>query len=451
MRILAALLATFLFLHGAAGIAQEQTLTLQQAIDLALQKNLSVVQSQNNLDAAESQSRAAMGQYLPSLDASGSWRRTQTDQSGYRGVIQGTPVDFPASSETNGSVGAGLSAGLTVFDFLGREGNVSAANAREASAKLGVVRTRQAIVYQTASEYLNVLRTEKLVVVTEENLKRDKRQLERITESNRVGALSLADVYRQQSQVASDELSVISATNNHLKAKVDLLALIGLDGRQDYKVVDATLPTTIDSLEMQQLRNDFRGRGGLGVLQDRAIQARPDFMAAMEQVNAADGSVTSAYSGYYPAIGAFGGYNLNGEKFENLSDNKSLNWGLNVRWNLFDGFLREQQIQTAEVSKRNAEIAKAQTERDVTVEVRKAVLDLDAAMKALQVTEQALVSAAEDRKIAEERYNLGAGTLLDLLVGNANYVNAEANRVNSVYSYLTAKYNLEFALGERKY
>ena len=448
MRILAALLATFFFLHGAAGIAQEQTLTLQQAIDLALQYNLSVVQSQNNADAAESQARAAMGQYLPSLDASGSWRRTQTDQAGYRGVIQGTPVDFPASSETNGSVSAGLSAGLTVFDFLGREGSVSAANAREASAKLGVVRTRQAIVYQTASEYLNVLRTEKLVAVAEENLKRDQRQLERIVESNRVGALSLADVYRQQSQVASDELSVISATNNHLKSKADLLALIGLDGRQEYKLADSTLPTTIDSLEMLRLRSDFKG---LGVLQERAIQARPDFKAAIEGVNAADGSVTSAYSGYYPAIGAFGGYNLNGGKISNLADNKSLSWGLSLRWNLFDGFLREQQIQTAEASRRNAEITKAQTERDVTVEVKKAVLDLDAAMKSLQVTDKALVSALEDRKIAEERYNLGAGTLLDLLVANASYVNAEANKVNAVYGYLTAKYNLEFALGERKY
>jgi outer membrane protein len=448
MRILAALLATFLILHGAAGIAQEQSLTLQQAIDLALQNNLSVVQSLNNLDAAESQSLAAMGQYLPSLDATGSWRRTQTDQAGYRGVIQGTPVDFPASSETNGSVGAGLSAGLTVFDFLGREGSVSAANAREASAKLGVVRTRQAIVYQTVSDYLNVLRTEKLVAVAEENLKRDQRQLERIVESNRVGALSLADVYRQQSQVASDELSVISATNNHLKSKADLLALIGLDARQEYRIVDASLPVTIDSLEMRQLRSDFKG---LGVLQDRAMQARPDFKAAVEQVNAADGSVTSAYSGYYPAIGAFGGYNLNGEKFSNLSDNKSLSWGLNVRWNIFDGFLREQQVQTAEASKRNAEITRAQTERDVTVEVKKAVLDLDAAMKSLQVTDKALVSAAEDRKIAEERYNLGAGTLLDLLVANASYVNAEANKVNAVYGYLTSKHNLEFALGEREY
>ena len=448
MRILPALLATFLFLHGAAGIAQEQTLTLQQAIDLALNNNLNVVQSQNNLDAVESQARAAKGQYLPSLDASGTWRRTQTDQAGYRGVIQGTPVTVPASSETRGTVSAGLSAGLTVFDFLGREGSVSAANARAASAEHGVVRTRQAVVNQVVSEYLNVFRTEKLVTVTEENLKRDRRQLERIVESNRVGALSLADVYRQQSQVANDELSVISATNNHLKSKADLLALVGLDGRQDYRVADATLPTTIDTLEIRQLRSDFKG---LGVLQDRAIQARPDFKAAQETVNAADGSVTSAYSGYYPAIGAFGGYSLDGEKVNGLTDNRSLSWGINVRWNLFDGFLREQQIQTAEASKRNAEIALAQTERDVTVEVRKAVLDLDAAMKALQVTDQAVVSAAEDRKIAEERYNLGAGTLLDLLVGNANYVNAEANRVNAVYSYLTAKYNLEFALGERKY
>jgi outer membrane protein len=448
MRILAALCALFLILNGATGISQEHSLTLQQAIDIALQNNLNVVQSQNDMDAAQSQARAAKGQYLPSISANGGWQRTQTDQSGYVDILQGIPITVPESHITGNRFNAGLSAGMTVFDFFGREGSITAATSRAVAAEHGVVRTRQAVVFQVVSQYLNVYRSERLVKVAEENLKRDQRQLERITESNRVGALSLADVYRQQSQVASDELSVIGATNNYLKAKADVLALIGLDGRVDYKFADATLPADIDSLEMRQLREGFKG---IGSLQDRAIKARPDFKAALENYNAADGSVTSAYSGYYPDISAFGSFGMGAQEFGDLGDNRNLSWGVNLRWNIFDGFLREQQIESAKASRRNAEIQRAQTERDVTVEVRKAVLDLDAAMKSLDVSDRAMVSAREDRKIAEERYNLGAGTLLDLLVASASFVNAEANKVNAVYGYLTAKYNVEFALGERVY
>ncbi|MCK5572296.1 MAG: TolC family protein, partial [Bacteroidetes bacterium] len=166
---------------------------------------------------------------------------------------------------------------------------------------------------------------------------------------------------------------------------------------------------------------------------------------------ASEEGVSAARSGYWPTLGAFLSGSLSNPEIDRITDNKNLQWGVNFRWNLFDQFRTNEGIQNAIARKRNAEIALVQAERDIGVEVKKAMLDLEASSKSVEVSRKGLVAAQEDYKIAEERYNLGAGTLLDLLVANASLVNAQVVLVNSVTTYIFSKFKVEYALGERTY
>ncbi|MBM2839531.1 MAG: hypothetical protein HW412_59 [Bacteroidetes bacterium] len=439
---------TIAILQAALAYGQVKTLTLDQARQTALERNLDVAQAQNNIESAQASVLAATGNYLPTLSASASWNRSQTEAKGQYFNPATQTLITSVGRTTGSSIRTGIDANYTIFDGFAREGTMKQASSNAVSREQTAARTRQSIVFQVESAYLNVLRNEQLVKVSEENLKRDNRQLERITESNRVGALSLADVYRQQSQSAADELNVITAQNNYDKSKADLVALIGLDVSEEYTIADPSVSTEIAQSELESTMNPYKN---FKELSERAIAKRPDYQAATESFNAADAGVTSARSGYLPLISANAGYGLNGNQFSTLSDTKSLNWGLSLRWNILDGFGTNQALQAAQVQRRNADLSLEQTQRSINVEIKKALLDLDAARKLYEVSLKGLVSSTQDYRIAEERYNLGAGTLLDLLTANANLVNAQANKVNASYNYVTSKRNVEYALGERSY
>ncbi len=431
------------FLYG-----QSINLTLDQAKEAALAHNISIIQADANIGSAQAAVTSAYGGYVPSLSATGTWGRDQVTQGAHNAVFGGASVPIGASRSTTNSFYSGISANVTLFDGFNRQGLVGQATSRSVSTEQTAVRTRQTTVFQVESAYLNILRNEQLVKVADENLKRDNRQLERITESARVGASAQADVYRQQSTVAADEFLLIQAQATFDKSKADIVDLIGLDVAGEYTFNDPSISLTITPAELDStasLYANFRN------LQQRSLASRPDYKSALESYNGAVSSVTSAKSSYWPSLSASAGYALSSDELATLKDNRNLNWGLSIRWTLFDGFATNAAVQSAVAGRRIAEIGLTQSERDIYAQLRKALLDFEAARKQYEVSQKGVKSATEDRKIAEEKYNLGAGTLLDLLTANAGLVQAQVNLVNSVYNYITAKKNVEYTIGERAY
>jgi outer membrane protein len=428
---------------------QGRVLTLKEAIATALERNLNVQQAANNVDAARSSQMAAYGSYLPTASASAGWsRREQIGPSTTSVLPDGTVLQTGGSKIDPGYYSAGVNLGYTIFDGLNREGSLGRSMSQLAAAEMTFGRTKQQIVFSVESAYLGVLRNEQFVKVNKQNLERDRRQLERITEQNKVGAVSIGDVYRQQSLVATDEFNLISAENSFNKSKADLLSLIGLDVSQDCTIEDAETGSQLSQMEASPV---FTAAPLFDDVRKNALAFRPDYKSAAENLKSADNSVMSAWGRYLPRASASAGYSTGSTEFSLMGSNRSYSWGVSLSWTLFDGFATNQAIQSARAQQRNAELSLQQTERNINVEVKKALLDLEAAQKQYEASAKSLVSATQDRRVAEEKYNLGSGTLVDMQIANATFVNAEANKINAAYNFMTAQRNLEYTTGARSY
>ena len=129
-----------------------------------------------------------------------------------------------------------------MFDGLSNYATLSKSKNDLEAGKLSIERLKQDIVFQTISFYYDVITSQQLLKVSEENLIQNQKNLETIIERNKLGSVTLADVYAQQVQAGNAELDVIKSNNTLAIAKSNLLSYLGLDVMQEFKFTESLTP-----------------------------------------------------------------------------------------------------------------------------------------------------------------------------------------------------------------
>ncbi|RKY93349.1 MAG: hypothetical protein DRQ01_04950, partial [Ignavibacteriae bacterium] len=438
MRII--VITLFLIIVSTTSFAQQQ-LTLKDAIRIALHKNSTLQKTQNNLETFESGVQSAWGNFLPTLSAGANWSWSRSDVDGLLiQTISGVPI-VSVSTESR-DYNAGFSSGWTLFDGLSNFATLSQSENNLESAKLSLDRLKQDIIFQTMFFYYDVINAMKLLEVKQDDLKWNEENLETIRERNKLGAATLADVYQQEVATGNAELQIIKTNNRMESAENDLLYYLGLDVLEDYKFSDVLTEDELKILNTD-FTEDFEDITGLV---NQALKQRMDYKSAELNLESSMDGITIARSGHLPSLSARGSVTWLGSKISELDNSRRFSVGLSLNIPIFLGWSVSNRVQFAEVDAMNSEIELSDLERNIKRELRSTFLDLQAALKGLNVSENNVAAAGENLKIEEERYSLGSGKLLDVLIANSQYTTALTDLINAQFAYIVLSEQLKYNL-----
>lgn len=443
-RSASALLAALCFSTGlyAQEAGASRVFTLAESLRLAEENNLDIKSAETSLLPAKAGVTQAFGAFLPSVNFNlGYQRRLNDDASTIN--INGQIIPNPSPTPPN-SYSMNATANLVVFNGFAREATYNQTKSNLAAVDNNVQYTRSNVLANVRGQYLSILRNQQIVQTHQEDLKLAQQELERIKAQYEVGRLPITSVYSQQADIGAKELAAVQAENQLMIAKSTLLTTLGLHPGTPSDFRSSDIPDTLTSADIAEFRTRI---GAFETAVTKAYDNRLDLRASTKRLEAAESGLTASRSGYLPTVSASGGWTWGNTEFSDFGQYGRTFIGLNLSVPIFENFQTNYQIQNATAEYQRNTIEQEQLRQRIASELQQAYLTLEAAEKELDITQRTLLSAEQNFMSASERFRVGAANILDYSTANTQYVNARINRINAVYNYLAARYQVEFSMG----
>jgi outer membrane protein len=410
--------------------AQDRVVTLADAIKLAERTQPSMVQAQGDVRTAAAQRRNAWGTFLPSLSASSSASEFFSEGTSRVDPITG---QLTTGNSTNRSVSTSLSASVDLFTGFRRGAELQAAKAGQVQADASLVDTRFQQALATTNVFFDALSAAQLVGVREASVRRAEEQLKVAVSKLHAGSATRSDSLRSLVTLGTARLNLIEARTDLATAEANLARQIGDVGRIR-AADDSSFHRVLTTIDPVGLRNEAESRS-------------PRIQTAVATASVARANVRASRSAYWPSLtlGANNGWNASRNNDYDFLNQRGVS--LQLSWQLFNRFDRELAIAQREASFDVAQATAEDERRAVQAELTARLAELDAAHSKIDITVTSVAAATEDLRVQQERYRLGASTIVDVLTSQEALNQAEVDVVNARFDYLRAKAQLDALIG----
>jgi len=414
--------------------------SLNECIQLAEKHNATLIAAKETYKVAKSNVWTAWGRLLPSLDSRLGYSHSETwsPGGGYWNPVTQQIETVPPGAVTSKPYSASLSAaqGWSLGGYNYYE--ITEKNASKNSAKSSFQLTRQGLILSVKQAYFDVLKAKMLLEIQKEALKRADEQLKIAEARYDLGAASYSDVLKARVQQGDVELALISAENSVKLAKAALNSWMGQDVDTQIDVKENLTVPEFDYFYDHALQE--------------AMRDNPNVNAAKFDLKSAEAQLGMARSGFFPNFNVYGSYSWNNEDLEEIKNirRRDYNWSVSayVNFNIFENFQKKHNLSYAKANLNSYKENFRQTKRDVALELKQAFLNVQEAKEKIDLTKEKVKSAQEDLDLMQEKYNLGAASILELLDAEVSFKQAEADQVEALYDYNLAVAQFEKALGK---
>ena len=403
----------------------EGPLTMDQAVDLAREKSLRVKAADADARAMDSMRREALAPFWPQLSANGYFNDQRMAPNVFTSAGNTMARNYQVFNSDQ-TKDANFTAMYSLFaggrDYYGYQ-----AAARRADAGREMRRgTEVDVAMQARLDYVTALREADNVRVTVDLVRSIDERLRVTREAFEAGRVPRFYVLRDETEHANALQMEAMARSRAEQALVGLKTTLGVDL--------ASAITLADRLEFVPASVSIDE----GIR--RASETHPDVKAAIKQREAAQADVRAAYGNYFPQVAVSYMYDGQWSKGRNdpstTADGYSV--GVVITLPVFDGFLRENALNTAKAKLDRATQAEGLARQQIAKEVSQAALMLDAAQKSVEASEKGLTQAEEEFRVVRERFESGRGIQLEILDAQVSLTRARFNSVAALADYNSA-------------